>query len=576
MNGAKGTPQQTRAQDSAFVQQCSLTQLRQQLPLNWPTPAGQPASPKKRYRSGYVYPWADVCREAGQVQAWLELGDFDLALRLVDFSGLRPVLGQLLGWKSGRGWEPFDPVSFFLLYLWQTSNHWTRQEMLTHLAEERYADYAAWFGFRKGVYPTEGGVRYFLTRLGSQSEASGEQVRVELEGNQMAVAVQQLNQLLVQAVGLVRQAGLLSPAAWEQALVCPDGQIHDAASRLHCISVGESCYQPCDPEHPRLCPAKAKDRQGCACDTLACAQVCQHATPRDPEARFIVYTGSNQSADGPNAAKAPDPAQAEHGKPPAGGKPRYGYRSIPMRLADRCRRFSLTLLDDLRPVNLHEDLPAAALLLQLPQNYPDLHIDAVAGDAAFGFDLFLHTVYAYLHARRMVDCRAHATDGDHQHWVTRGYDHHGRPLCPFGYAFSSFGYDRERTRQKWACDKACRKALPPRVALPQVAYPPTECPYLAEEHQHGRVINVAETFPDGSLRLVRDVPVGSSTWKTLYHRARNAVESRNASFEAWGFKRLSVFGLLRAKAAIFLTDILDTLTTLARLVREATQADLTT
>lgn len=78
-------------------------------------------------------------------------------------------------------------------------------------------------------------MRYFPTRLGSQSEASGEQVMVELEGNEVAVAVQQLNQLLVQAVELDRQAGLLSPAAWEQALVCLDGQIHDAASRLRCI-----------------------------------------------------------------------------------------------------------------------------------------------------------------------------------------------------------------------------------------------------------------------------------------------------------------------------------------------------
>jgi hypothetical protein len=570
MAGAKDSPQQTRAQDSAFVQQCSLKQLCQQLPLNWPTPAGLPASPKKSYRSGYHYPWGEVCRDPEQMQAWLKLGNFDLALRLVDFSGLRPVLAQCLGWKSGRGWEPFDPVSFFLLYQWQISNHWTRQELLTHLAQERYADYAGWFGFRNGVYPTEGGMRFFLTRLGSQSEASGERMKVELEGNQIAVAVQQLNQLLVQAVGLVRQAGLLSPAAWEQALVCPDGQIHDAASRVRCTSVSESCYQPCDPDHPRLCPAKAKDQQGCGCNSLACTQVCRYATPRDREARFIVYTGSNQAQDSPNAAKAPDPAQAEH------GKPRYGYRSLPMRLADRSRRFSLTLLDDLRPANLHEDLPAAALLLQLTQHYPDLHVDAVAGDAAFGFDLFLHTVYAGLSARRVVDCRAHVTDHNHEQWVTRGYDDHGRPLCPFGYAFSSFGYDRERARQKWACDKACRKNLPPCVALPQVTYPPDECPYQAAEHLHGRVINVAESFPDGSLRLVRDVPVGSSSWKALYHPARNAVESRNATFEAWGFKRLSVFGLLRAKAAIFLADVLDTLTTLARLVREATQADLTT
>ena len=71
MNKAKGTAQQTRAQDSAFVQRCSLRQLSQQLPLSWPTPAGVPESPKKSYRSGYRYPWAEVCRDPGQVQAWL-------------------------------------------------------------------------------------------------------------------------------------------------------------------------------------------------------------------------------------------------------------------------------------------------------------------------------------------------------------------------------------------------------------------------------------------------------------------------------------------------------------------------
>ncbi len=37
-------------------------------------------------------------------------------------------------------------------------------------------------------------------------------------------------------------------------------------------------------------------------------------------------------------------------------------------------------------------------------------------------------------------------------------------------------------------------------------------------------------------------------------------------------KRMPVFGLLRAKALLFLADALDTLTTLARLVRQAAQA----
>ena len=180
MGGAKLSPEQTRAQDAHFVSQCSLLGLQQSLPLKWPIPAEIPASPKKRYRSAYVYPWLPALADPQQVQAWKELSDFDLLLRLVDFSGLRPVLAYLLGWKSGRGWEPFDPVSFFLLVVWQIANRWSRSQMLKNLADERYADYAAYFGFHQGNYPTEGGVRYFLTTLGRNSEAPGETVTVPL------------------------------------------------------------------------------------------------------------------------------------------------------------------------------------------------------------------------------------------------------------------------------------------------------------------------------------------------------------------------------------------------------------
>jgi hypothetical protein len=245
-------------------------------------------------------------------------------------------------------------------------------------------------------------------------------------------------------------------------------------------------------------------------------------------------------------------------------------------LADPLRRFSVTLLDDVRPANGHEDIPAAALLLQLKTLYPDLHVDAVAGDAGFGFDAFLHTVYASLQARRVIDRRCHTTDKDKNQWATRGYDDYGRPVCQFGYSLNSYGFDQERQRHKWCCDKACLQALPPRIQLSQVSYPPSECPFQDDEHQHGRVINVGEHFADASIRLVRDIPMGSPTWKALYRQARNAVESRNATFEDWGFKRMRVFGLARSKALLFLADVLDTLSTLARLVREATLACLLT
>jgi hypothetical protein len=83
---------------------------------------------------------------------------------------------------------------------------------------------------------------------------------------------------------------------------------------------------------------------------------------------------------------------------------------------------------------------------------------------------------------------------------------------------------------------------------------------------------VSERFEDGSIRLVRDIPVGAPAWKRIYHRARNAVEGRHSTFERWGLKRLPVYGDLRGKALTFQADVWLNLTTLARLVREATAA----
>jgi hypothetical protein len=211
-------------------------------------------------------------------------------------------------------------------------------------------------------------------------------------------------------------------------------------------------------------------------------------------------------------------------------------------------------------------------LLQLAACYPTLHVDAVAGDAGFGFDLILHLVYADLHARRVIDLRAHETDRDKLHWPTRGYDDKDRPICPFGYAFTANGWDPQRQRHKWICGQACRHGVAPKVQLPAVAYPPPECAYVGTDHPYGEVRNIAEGFADGSTRLVRDIPVGMPIWKEYYPRARNAVEGRNAVMESWELKRLSVYGLARGKATLFQADVWLNLTTLARLIQEATVA----
>jgi hypothetical protein len=564
MVAAKLSPPQTRAQDEAFVQQCSFGGLRSQVPLRWPRPPGIPDSPKKHYRSHYAYLG---CDDLDDLAHWENLSAFDLVLRLVDFSPLRPVLAWLLGWTSSRGKTPFDPLSTFLFVSWQVVNGWKRSTALQHLREPRYADYAQRFGFQNGDFPTEGGVRYFLTTLGENSAAHGETVAVAVdETRSVDIAVQHLNYLLAAAVSLLREAHLITPQAWQAALLCPDGQIHDAASRMRCVFVQQGCYQPTSSQKPRPCPAKDKDKRGCDCDTDACARVCRHAPIRDPQARSVTYAGTNQSPrSSPNAATHPTHTEAER------GELRYGYRSLTFQFAEPNRRFSLVLLDDLLAASAREENPSAALLLQLARFYPDLVLDVAAGDAGLGYYAFLHTCYT-LAARRVVDLRADVSDRNKPLWTIRGYDDQGRPICPFGYALTANGFDADRRRHKWFCGQACLNGKSPRVELHGLSYPPRECPYQDPAHPHGKIVNVGESFADGSVRLVRDVPVGTPTWKRFYHRARNASEDRNADLEQMGLKRLPVYGQPRGRALIALADTWINLTTLARLVREATFA----
>lgn len=522
---------QERLQEAAFLERFSMRTLSPHLPLLWPAPPDIPPSPKQRYRSQYNYLGFQDLWEPG---IWHKLFPFDIVLRLVDFSALEAVLAQKLYVPSSRGRTPFHPVSLFLLHAWQRVNNWSRTQTIINLQNPHNEDYATRFGFQKGIYPTEGAMRHFETVLGS-----GE-----------------LQDLLIQSMNLVWS--FLSQEALDEGLIGVDGMIHDAASRQRCTTVQESCYQPA----PRPCPAREeKGRRGCDCATPACATRCRHAPSRDPEARYVWYTGSNQPGS-PNTPSSSN-AQNQRAERPH-GEGHYGYRSVSFQLCDPRWRTHWVLSSDFLPANAPEEPTATERLKKLPDEYPWLHINAVAGDSALGHEPFLSQIYA-LDAKRIIDLRSHDSDKDVSQWLLRGYDKKGRPLCSFGYPLNANGHDSQRKRHKWACFHTCKRGTEPQVKLEE--HPPQECPYL--ELPHGLVINVALSFEDGSLRLVRDLPVGSSQWKYLYHQGRNASESRNSSLEDWGLKRLPVFGRARSHANIVMADLWLNLTTLARLVKEA-------
>lgn len=541
-----------RRQDPHFLARCAITVLAQHLPLSWPTPPKTPSSPKRHFRSHYRPPDPDALLRLDYA-AWAEISPFDLILSLIDFSGLRPVLAQKLYRRSARGRRPFDPISLFLLYGWQCLNRWSRADTLRHLAQPRYADYAAAFGFRPGVYPKESGLRYFLSTIGAQN----------------------LSDLLVQSMSLIMQAGLIPEAMRQRAVVSFDGMLHDAASRLRCSAVQMGCYEATSAENPRPCPAKEKGQRGCACTDSACQQSCSHAPLRDAEARYVWYTGNNHG-DHPNATNGvPSPttgaqaraAGAAPPKPPR-GEGHYGYRSLPVTLIDDEQRTTWVLgAADLAPANRHEDRAAAELLKQTVANYPWLNIHVAVGDAGLGYETFLGTAHD-LGIRRVVDLRADSHDRDEAGWSIRGYDDKGWPICPFGHRLHPNGYDEGRQRSKWHCRHDCEQ----HPASEQSSAPSApDCPYRDRDiHPFGLIKNVGRTFGDGSIRLVRDVPFGSAQWKELYRRARNGAEARHSTMQDWGLKRLAVFGMPRSQATIHLADVWANLTTMARLIKEAT------
>lgn len=551
-----------RQADPEFIARCAIGTLAPKLPLPWPTPPVVGPSPKPRYRSDYQPPEQSRLPELDEA-AWQQIGLFDVLLALIDFSGLRPVLAEKLYRRSARGRVPFDPISLLLLFFWQTINRWCRLEVLRRLALSRNADYARSFGFRADTRPSESGYRYFLTVLGRKY----------------------LNDLIKQSMDLIYEAGVLPLDVLKHAIVGFDGQIHDAASRLRCHDVQASCYQPTSPEEPRPCPAKAKGKEGCDCDTTRCRLACKRATPWDPDARYVFHRKSNQSrqdeqAEGPQAPAQPSPTSEQQpaepspsGANPPAGEEHYGYSSLPARLTDPLDRTAFTLgASPLAGANEREEERAAALLQWVVSTYDYLHVEFAVGDAGFGYEPFLAKA-AELHVRRVVDLRADPrTDNDKGEWVVRGYDNVGWPVCEFGYRLHPNGFDSERHRSKWYCGHACENLAASGAPGSQ---PAPDCAYRDRStHPFGRIIDVGATFADNSYRLVRDVPYDSPNWKLIYRRTRNASEERNSEMQALGLKRLSVFGAARAQAALFLAEVLGNLLTLARFVKEATLAAL--
>jgi len=525
------TAHQLRENLARFRNTFSLQGLRKQLPLRFPSARAEAVS--FRTLSWYTYPgWALLA-----VCAQLEmLTPFYVALLLIDFAPLRAELVALTGIHlDAAGQTPFDPVSLFLCCLlrWEKGMGWRSLAKL--LAGPEGSCWRKLFGFCDGVSPAPSTLRTFYKSVGPAFHLD----------------------LCPRFIELIHTAGLLPThnthprAPTQQGLpIAADGMLHEAHSSMRCGQVTDTCYQPTSAQHPRPCPAREKGFDGCSCTDEKCAQRCRYTTPRDPLARLIHYSGTNQEGE-QDSSRARDV---------------YGCRSYPQVLCDDALHAYWVAYSSVHSANTDERHILPNDFAYLCHRLPYLQIGELVADSAVGYADCLNPLYD-AGVIPVIVIRRNQNDKDAQTCQLRGYDRNGRPLCVHGYPMYFNGLDYQRLRTCWVCRQICSQQRPPRPE-------DRDCPFRDPERPLGMSTHVRRTFvhPDGSRheRLARPYPYGSPLWKEHYGARKNAVEGRNSQIKRLGLKRLWSYGLPGATADLCFADLLINLHTLGRLVQQAT------
>jgi len=523
-----------RATHPCFVKTCSPAALAR-LPIPLDCFLELPPSRKKRLRSWYrPRSRTAILRLLARLKA--DPGNspplFQLALYLVDFSPLRPLLLHQTTIASARGEDPFDPVSLLLACLWKIASDQPWNQVAEKLANpDNNAFWRRLFGFFEHDTPAASTLRTFRENLPDGL----------------------LNYIQKLFLRVLDRLGLLPPPQETHGyLLVGDGQRHRARSRHRCHHAIASCFAPTSPQAPRPCPAweKSQGRYGCHCDTPACTASCALAPRLDRQARYSVYD---------RQPKPRDPQQ-----PPGQARKDVilGYRSLASRLVDTRFHCAWTAYTDCLPANADEGARFPAHLAATHANLPRPAIGYVIYDAACGEKDCLDAVYD-LGGIPLFDISADPSDRDEHQCQTRGYDRHGHPLCHLGFAMTYRGLDRSRRepRARWACLHACRQSPKGEVS---------DCPFLA--NKRGQHIDVTRSLPNGNYRLARLVPYRSRNWNKLT-AWRNVAEGRNATLQKKGLKRFPDYGLRHVTFLVIGADIVENLCTLARLVYEAASAD---
>jgi hypothetical protein len=528
---------QRRLQLPGFVEKFHWESLRQHLPLKLPTPGEPPAWARRVCRS--YYQWL----EPAKTETLIGLDDFDLCLRLIDFSAWRPYFAQRF--NSQLGPPPFDPLSLGLAMFLAFHKRWDWARLCQELrSPTRGPDYCQRLGFDPADLPCASTFRMAFA---------------ETKPDWLTACQTSLVQGLMAYQLIPTHSTFPGDPAEQGVSISTDCQLIAARSHMHCSHQVPSCSEPA--AH-RLCPARLAGKDGCLCETPACRDHCRFATWRDPQAAYVYYSGSNQPGHNPNQARD-DKKQAL-----PRGKHHFGYKSKAFNIIDDRLSLLWPITGPCTPANRNDHLLTIPGLQAFSQRFPKLKIGELLGDAGEGFDEILKFVYQDLHALRSIRLR-HAEDDDQPlTCLQRGFNQEGVPLCPNGYLLSSNGHDYHRHATKWVCRHKCIHQPEPDIPGAPENVARSSCPFAAPDQPLGFSLSTALTLPDGSIRLARDFQVGSDTWdlrtgRQSYSESRNAIQARRL------LKRSRAFGLPNTAKSMTISDTLSLAFNLTRLIFEA-------
>jgi hypothetical protein len=531
-----------------FVSTFAWSAIRPLLPLRLFVPADVPPWQPRLGRSFYRWLPPEETLTAQDLQG---LDDFDLLLRLFDFSAWRPILAQRF--RSQFGPPPFDPVSIGLGTLLSLWKQWTWPTLLTELhSTDRGGGYCRRLGFVPDDLPC---ASTFRMAGGRTQEPWARQCADSLA-------------LSLTAYGLIPTHSTFPGDSPERGVsIATDCQLVAARSHMRCRHQNAKCFLPLE---ERTCAAREDGKEGCACDTEACVAHCRLVTPRDPDATYVYYAGSNQPTSAPQEGQSSDAPSSR------GGKHHFGYKDKTFNVVDVRLSTFWPLSGPFSSANRNDHLSTIPGFQDLCRRFPGLNISEVIADAGEGYDDILLFVYHTLHALRTIKIRHHTCDQDALACLERGYDAQGHPLCPHGYHLSFNGHDYRRQDSKWLCRQRCiahpSPDLCPADATDAQRAAALTCPYRNPDQPLGYNVIVNATLPrDDNVRLARDMKVDSSTWNLRIGRLSYA-ESRNANQTRRDLNRSPWFGMANSTKAQYWGDILSCALNVARFVREATLA----